>query len=58
MTDEHKYLSENHIILSYRGFRRLQRFYGIPASDMAVGRYNGRIIGDKINGNSCFFHQI
>lgn len=55
--DENSDLSEDHIALSNMAIIRLQRFYGIPASDMAEGRYNDRIIGDPMNGKFNLYHR-
>ncbi|XP_026811721.1 prolyl 4-hydroxylase subunit alpha-2-like [Rhopalosiphum maidis] len=52
--DEHKDLSGNHILLVYQAMRRLQRFYAIPASDMSEGRFNNKIIGDKMDACECY----
>lgn len=54
--DEH--LSDDHITLASLGLRRIQQFYGIPASDMAAGRYNDQIIGDEMNGKFKLFNII
>jgi len=41
--------------LSAQGLRRIQRFYDIPASEMAAGRFVDRVIGDEMNGNYKVF---
>lgn len=43
-------LSEDQILNVYKAMRRLQRFYMIPASDMAAGRHNNRNVGDQMDG--------
>ncbi|XP_027852158.2 prolyl 4-hydroxylase subunit alpha-2-like [Aphis gossypii] len=52
--DEHKDLSGNHILLAHRAIKRLQQFYVIPASDMSAGRFNDRIIGDRMDACDCY----
>ncbi|XP_001945742.2 prolyl 4-hydroxylase subunit alpha-2 isoform X2 [Acyrthosiphon pisum] len=52
--DEHKDLSGEHIILlAHRALRRLQLFYAIPASDMSAGRFNEKVIGDRMDACEC-----
>ncbi|XP_025196695.1 prolyl 4-hydroxylase subunit alpha-2-like isoform X2 [Melanaphis sacchari] len=52
--DEHKDLSGNHVLLAHLALRRLQIFYAIPASDMSAGRFNDRIIGDRMDACECY----
>lgn len=46
----HYVISEDQILDSHFAIRRLQRFYMIPVSDMAEGRRNDRIVGDRMDG--------
>jgi len=50
--DEYKDVSGDHILWAHRALRRLQLFYAISASDMSAGRFNGKVIGDQMDGNS------
>ncbi|XP_060842511.1 prolyl 4-hydroxylase subunit alpha-2-like [Rhopalosiphum padi] len=52
--DENKDLSGNHILLAHQAMRRLQIFYAIPTSDMSEGRFNNKIIGDKMDACECY----
>ncbi|KAE9544664.1 hypothetical protein AGLY_000206 [Aphis glycines] len=51
--EEHKAISELNIQSAYRALRRIQKVYAIPASDMAVGKYKDRIIGDPMDACEC-----
>lgn len=37
--------------LACGGLRRLQRFYEIPASELAAGKFKDRTIGNQLDGN-------
>lgn len=50
---EYKAISELNIQSAYRSLRRIQKVYAIPASDMAVGKYKDRIIGDPMDACEC-----
>ncbi|XP_022182993.1 prolyl 4-hydroxylase subunit alpha-2-like isoform X2 [Myzus persicae] len=52
--DKHKDLSGDHVLWAHQALRRLQLFYAIPASDMAAGRINEKIIGDRMDACECF----
>ncbi|VVC31298.1 Hypothetical protein CINCED_3A015630 [Cinara cedri] len=47
-------ITDNYINLVYQGIRRVQKFYAIPASDMAAGRRDDQIIGDPMNSCECY----
>ncbi|VVC41056.1 Prolyl 4-hydroxylase, alpha subunit,Oxoglutarate/iron-dependent dioxygenase,Prolyl 4- [Cinara cedri] len=49
-----KKLSGDTVTLALQGLKRIQRFYEIPASEMANGRHNNRIIGDQLNVCECY----
>ncbi|CAH1713702.1 unnamed protein product [Aphis gossypii] len=51
--EEYKAISELNIQSAYRALRRIQKVYAIPASDMAVGKYKDRIIGDPMDACEC-----
>ncbi|VVC31299.1 Prolyl 4-hydroxylase, alpha subunit,Oxoglutarate/iron-dependent dioxygenase,Prolyl 4- [Cinara cedri] len=53
--DQHKDLSGDHMLLACGGLRRLQRFYEIPAFEMAAGKFNDRIIGNQLDARECYF---
>ncbi|XP_026813539.1 prolyl 4-hydroxylase subunit alpha-2-like isoform X2 [Rhopalosiphum maidis] len=50
--DEHN-VNELNIQSAYRSLRRIQKVYAIPASEMAVGKYKDRTIGDPMNACEC-----
>lgn len=43
-------LGDSDITMACRAILKLQEFYKIPTSDMAAGIYNGRNIGDRMDG--------
>jgi hypothetical protein len=45
-------------LLAHQAMRRLQKFYVIPTSDMSEGRFNNKIIGDKMDGKLYFSFLI
>lgn len=53
-----EHIDDDDITSASQGLRRVQQFYQIPASHMAAGRYNDRIIGDEINGKFRFVFFI
>uniref|UniRef100_A0A2S2QN67 Prolyl 4-hydroxylase subunit alpha-2 n=1 Tax=Sipha flava TaxID=143950 RepID=A0A2S2QN67_9HEMI len=53
--DEHKDFIRDYIYIIFQSLRRLQRFYGVIASDMAANRsYDDIIFGDPFNACECF----